>query len=133
MSSHRFWGVSLAALGVASLSAGAGWAQAPTPAQTLPIVGSANDQKAEPATITITGSRVITDNVRSPTPVTSVNLSEIAKTTPSDVADALKLRVTTGTLTTLFSPEGASLTAVDLTVEVVEKSTLRVRLPLGAT
>ena len=89
MFSHCFWGVSLAALGVASLSAGAGWAQASTPAQTSPIVGSANDQKAEPATITITGSRVITDNVRSPTPVTSVNLSEIAKTTPSDVADAL--------------------------------------------
>ncbi|MEO7414348.1 MAG: glycosyltransferase family 87 protein [Opitutaceae bacterium] len=49
-----------------------------------------------------------------------------------DVAEALKLRVTRGELTTLFSPEGASLTAVDLTVQVVEKSTLSVRLPEGA-
>jgi hypothetical protein len=49
-----------------------------------------------------------------------------------EVAEALKLRVTRGELTTLFSPEGASLTAVDLQVEVVEKSTLRVRLPEGA-
>lgn len=49
-----------------------------------------------------------------------------------EVAEALKLRVTRGELATLFSPEGASLTAVDLQVEVVEKSTLRVRLPEGA-
>ena len=49
-----------------------------------------------------------------------------------DVAEALKLRVTHGELTTLFSPEGASLTAVELKVDVVEKSTLRVRLPDGA-
>ncbi|MEO6567609.1 MAG: hypothetical protein ABIO94_02500, partial [Opitutaceae bacterium] len=49
-----------------------------------------------------------------------------------DVAEALKLRVTRGELTTLFSPEGASLTAVDLKVQVVEKSTLSVRLPEGA-
>jgi iron complex outermembrane recepter protein len=39
--------------------------------------------------ITITGSRVITDNLRSPTPITSVSLDEIARTTPSDTADAL--------------------------------------------
>jgi hypothetical protein len=49
-----------------------------------------------------------------------------------DVAEALKLRVTSGSLTTLFSPEGASLTAIDLKVDVVEKSTLHVRLPEGA-
>ena len=49
-----------------------------------------------------------------------------------DVADALKLRVTRGELTTLFSPGGPALTAVQLTVEVVEKSSLRVRLPKGA-
>lgn len=49
-----------------------------------------------------------------------------------DVAEALKLRVTRGALTTLFSPEGASLTAIELKVDVVEKSTLRVRLPEGA-
>jgi hypothetical protein len=49
-----------------------------------------------------------------------------------DVAEALKLRVTRGALTTLFSPEGASLTSIELKVDVVEKSTLRVRLPEGA-
>jgi len=40
-------------------------------------------------TITVTGSRTITEYVRSPTPITSVNISEIAATTPSDTADAL--------------------------------------------
>jgi hypothetical protein len=49
-----------------------------------------------------------------------------------EVADSLKLRVTQGDLTTLFSPAGASLTAVEMSVEVLEKSTLRVRLPEGA-
>ncbi len=49
-----------------------------------------------------------------------------------NVADALKLRVTQGDLTTLFSPLGPSLTAVQLAVEVVEKSSLRVNLPKDA-
>ncbi|MDF3058925.1 MAG: hypothetical protein K0R17_3140 [Rariglobus sp.] len=49
-----------------------------------------------------------------------------------EVADALKLRVTGGELTTVFSPEGSFLTAAELSVEVVEKSTLRVRLPEGS-
>jgi hypothetical protein len=49
-----------------------------------------------------------------------------------EVAEALKLRVTQGDLMTLFAPTGAFLTAVDLKVDVLEKSTLRVRLPEGA-
>lgn len=49
-----------------------------------------------------------------------------------NVADALKLRVTQGNLTTLFSPQGPSLTAVQLTIDVVEKSSLRVNLPKDA-
>ena len=49
-----------------------------------------------------------------------------------DVAEALKLRVTQGDLTTLFSASGTFLTAVDLKVDVLEKSTLRVKLPEGA-
>jgi hypothetical protein len=49
-----------------------------------------------------------------------------------DVADALKLRVTQGDLTTLFSPLGPSLTAVQLAIEVVEKSSLRINLPKNA-
>lgn len=42
------------------------------------------------------------------------------------------LRVERGILTTLVSPEGASLTAVDLSVRVAEKGTLRLELPAGA-
>jgi iron complex outermembrane recepter protein len=56
--------------------------------------GPNNPQKAERVTeelnvVTVTGSRIITENVRSPTPITSVEVSEIAMTTPSDTADAL--------------------------------------------
>ena len=43
--------------------------------------------------------------------------------------DALKFRVTTAQLTTLFSPTGSFLTAVNLTVAIAEKSTLRLRAP----
>ena len=46
-------------------------------------------QAEEIDVITVTGSRTITDNVRSPTPITSVDVGEIAVTTPSDTADAL--------------------------------------------
>ena len=49
-----------------------------------------------------------------------------------EVAEALKLRVTQGDLTTLFSATGAFLTAMELKVDVLEKSTLRVSLPQGA-
>ena len=49
-----------------------------------------------------------------------------------DVAEALKLRVTRADLTTLFSPAGPALTAVELKVDVLEKSTFRARLPEGA-
>jgi hypothetical protein len=48
------------------------------------------------------------------------------------IADALKLRVTQGDLTTVFSPAGSSMTSVELKVDVLEKSTLSVRLPEGA-
>jgi len=39
--------------------------------------------------ITVTGSRIITKNANSPTPVTAVSTTELAKTTPSDIPDAL--------------------------------------------
>ena len=39
--------------------------------------------------ITVTGSRTITDVLLSPTPITSVDIGELALTTPSDTADAL--------------------------------------------
>lgn len=49
-----------------------------------------------------------------------------------DVADSLKLRVRQGDFTTLFSVQGPSITSARLMVDVVEKSSLRVRLPKGA-
>ncbi len=45
------------------------------------------------------------------------------------LAEALKLRVANGTLTSVLSPLGDQLTAVDLTMEVVQRSSLRVVLP----
>lgn len=49
------------------------------------------------------------------------------------LAEALKLRVSRGTLTTVLSPLGDELTAVDLQLDVVQRSSLTVALPAGAT
>ncbi len=49
-----------------------------------------------------------------------------------ELAGLRKLRVTEGTLTTLLSPGGMSLTAVNLKMRVLTKSTLRLRLPADA-
>ncbi|MFK7850675.1 MAG: hypothetical protein AB8D78_06815 [Akkermansiaceae bacterium] len=43
-----------------------------------------------------------------------------------------KLRVSEGTLTTLLSPQGDSLTAVELSMQVTRKSTMRLKLPEGS-
>ena len=48
------------------------------------------------------------------------------------LADALRLRVTTGRLTTVLSPTGNQLSAIDLTIEVLQRSSLRVGLPAGS-
>ena len=50
---------------------------------------------------------------------------------PHAVADALKLRVVGGRLTSVVSPVGGILTAVDLDVEVVQRGALKVLLPEG--
>ncbi|WP_182867425.1 hypothetical protein [Stieleria mannarensis] len=47
------------------------------------------------------------------------------------IADALKLRVAQGSLTTILSPTGDQLTSVDVTVEVIQRSSLSVGLPQG--
>ena len=47
------------------------------------------------------------------------------------LADALKLRVAAGSLTTVLSPTGDQLTAVELTMEVIQRSSLSVGLPDG--
>lgn len=45
------------------------------------------------------------------------------------LAEALKLRVASGTLTSVLSPLGDQLTAVDLTMEVIQRSSLIIGLP----
>ncbi len=47
------------------------------------------------------------------------------------LADALKLRVAEGSLTTVLSPTGDQLTAVDVTMDVIQRSSLSVGLPSG--
>jgi outer membrane receptor protein involved in Fe transport len=54
-----------------------------------PTSTNQNVASEEVDVITVTGSRVITDNVRSPTPITSVDIEAMTVTTPSDTADAL--------------------------------------------
>jgi hypothetical protein len=49
-----------------------------------------------------------------------------------ELEKARSLRVESGGLTTLVSPRGASLTAVDLQVRVTEKGTMELTLPEGA-
>src|SRR5436190_17112260 len=80
MTSRNLRSASLIALGVsAALAHGTAWGQAAEP----------KEEGEEMGVITVTGSRTITENVRSPTPITSVEIEEIAVTTPSDTADAL--------------------------------------------
>ncbi len=50
----------------------------------------------------------------------------------NELAKLQKLRVANGSLTTLMSPDGDALTAVDLKMQVVGKVTLRLKLPKGA-
>ena len=49
------------------------------------------------------------------------------------MAATLKLRVTGGSMMTIFSPQGETLTSVNLKTRVLEKSTLRISLPAGAS
>ncbi len=89
MTSRTIFGRSLVALGVtAALTAGPLWAQGaetPPPAN----AGDPAETGEELNEILVTGSRTITEAVRSPTPITSVDISALAVTTPSDTADAL--------------------------------------------
>ena len=80
MTSRAYFRASLVALGVsAALNGNSAWAQSP------------EQQPAEEdmGVITVTGSRTITDVLKSPTPITSVDVDDILLTTPSDTADAL--------------------------------------------
>src|SRR6188768_17212 len=86
MNSQNFRRASLIALAVsAALGSGAAWSQDAGPQQQAPGSG----ESEELGVITVTGSRTITEVVKSPTPITSVDIAEISATTPSDTADAL--------------------------------------------
>src|SRR3982750_3494637 len=89
MTSRAFLRASLIALGVSAAlganSAGAQDAGTPAPADTETDAASGE----ELGVITVTGSRTITDVLKSPTPITSVDIATIAATPPSDTADAL--------------------------------------------
>ena len=79
MISRAYIPASLAAFAIATLA-------------NTPALAQTNDQASsdvELETITVTGSRTITETVRSPTPITSVDVEAMAVTTPSDMADAL--------------------------------------------
>ncbi|MEM9825634.1 MAG: hypothetical protein AAF958_03550 [Planctomycetota bacterium] len=55
------------------------------------------------------------------------------RVTRHSIADALKLRVAKGALTTVLSPTGDQITQLDVTMEVVQRSSLTVRLPKSAS
>jgi len=84
MTTTNHFGRSLIALGIAAaLTAGQALAQeAQKPEQ-------ATEELNEIVVTAITGSRTITDVLKSPTPITSVDVAQLAVTTPSDTADAL--------------------------------------------
>lgn len=65
--------------------------------------------------------------IRSLATTSSMNIRVIRHT----LAEALKLRVSDGTLTTVLSPTGDQLTSVDITMEVIQRSSLSVQLPEG--
>lgn len=64
---------------------------------------------------------------RAMAPVTPMSLRAIRHS----LAEALKLRVASGTLTTILSPTGDQLTSVDANLEVIQRSSLSVQLPAG--
>ncbi len=68
----------LGGISLAAFLAAPAWAQANGPAATETL-----------ETVTVTGSRVITDTTFSPTPITTLDAAQLAVTTPSDIPDAL--------------------------------------------
>lgn len=62
---------------------------------------------------------------RAMSPTTPLSLKVIRHS----LAEALRLRVASGTLTTILSPTGDQLTSVDVNMEVIQRSSLSVQLP----
>src|SRR6185295_8708634 len=88
MAAHNIFGRSLITIGItAALTAGPVRAQ--DAGQNPQDAGQNSEELNEIVVTAITGSRTITDVLKSPTPITSVDVTELAVTTPSDTADAL--------------------------------------------
>ncbi|MGI9471758.1 MAG: hypothetical protein ACR2NZ_09520 [Rubripirellula sp.] len=86
------------------------------------------DWNAVPQTLRNTGNRSAPALVlRAAAPPSPLNVRVMRHS----LAEALKLRVAEGSLTTVLSPTGNQLTAVDLTIEVIQRSSLSVGLPKG--
>src|SRR3954471_23172895 len=56
----------------------------------LTSAANAQQQAAVVETVTVTGSRVITEIANSPTPLTVMTADQLQTTTPSDIPDALQ-------------------------------------------
>lgn len=86
------------------------------------------DWSVVPATLREAGNRnAPTLAIRSLAATSAMNIRVIRHT----LAEALKLRVSDGTLTTILSPTGDQLSSVDITMEVIQRSSLSVQLPEG--
>lgn len=86
------------------------------------------DWNTVPQTLRDAGNRTAPALVlRAVTPENSLNI--VVKR--HSLADALKLRVASGTFTTVLSPTGNQLTAVEANMEVIQRSSLSVGLPEG--
>ncbi len=87
-----------------------------------------NEWNAVPQSLREAGNRnAPTVVLRATSPTTPLSLRVIRHS----LAEALKLRVASGTLTTILSPTGDQLTSVEVTMEVIQRSSLNVQLPLG--
>jgi hypothetical protein len=92
----------------------------------LPRGWQSADWNAVPQTLRDTGTRSAPAlTLRAVTPEQPLTL----QVHRHSLAEALKLRVAGGSLTTVLSPLGDQLTAVDLTMEVIQRSSLSIGLP----
>ncbi len=84
------------------------------------------DWSTVPATLRETANHSApTFALRSVTPASPL----VIRVKRHSLADALKLRVAKGVLTSVLSPNGDQLTAVDAVIEVIQRSSLSVTLP----
>ncbi|WP_235034202.1 hypothetical protein [Roseiconus lacunae] len=98
--------------------------------QTVPSSWQRVDWNAVPQTLRLAGDRnapTIAFRVTNSATSASVSVKRHA------LADSLRLRVAEGTLTTVLSSTGQQLTAVDLTMDVIQRSSLSVEIPGNGT